>query len=202
MPRPSRCSSGRWRSANARSVPTIPIPRHRLNNLAAFYQASGPRRRCAAAGAAADRKRPRATPRRAAGAAGRAAAAIDIDRKGPRRCAQRDPARHPVAGGVRREQARRAARRRKRPPCGTGAPGSGSRGRSGMPWTRRSWRRSRRSAPSATSRPKRAPGPGLPSLPANARACKKPLPAEFPNYAALSNPLPMTANGNSGAAVG
>ena len=47
------------------------------------------------------------------------------------------------------------------------------------PSTSRSWRRSRRSAPGATSRPKRAPGPGSPSLPANARACRKPSPANF-----------------------
>ena len=56
-----------------------------------------PRGRRAAAGATADRKRPRATPRRASGAAGRAAATIDTGRQGPRRCAQCDPARHPVA---------------------------------------------------------------------------------------------------------
>ena len=135
----------------------------------------------------------RAAPRRAAGAVGRAATATDRDRQGARRRAQRDPARHPVVGGVRRQQARRAARRRQRPPRRTGAPRPGSRRRS------RGARQGDRGGGvegahrSATSPPSSAARARLAAI-AGERAAlaKNASPAEFPDYAALSNPLPMT----------
>ena len=38
MPRPSRCSSGRWRSANGSSEASHPDVAQSLNNLATHYQ--------------------------------------------------------------------------------------------------------------------------------------------------------------------
>ena len=192
-PTPSRCTSGRWRSASSALGPDHPDTATSLNNLAVALSGAGPHRRCVAAGGTDDRKRTRAAARRASGAVRRAAATIDADREGAGRCAQRGSARHPVIGRFRREQARGAAGRRKRSPRGTGAPGSGPRrrgrdagqgdrcgGLQGAVEARRGCRAAQ-------------PGTGLPPFPPSARACKKPLPAEFPDYAALSNPLPMTA---------
>ena len=41
MPMPSRCSSGRWRSAKSRSAAAIPIVGQSLNNLATLYEKQG-----------------------------------------------------------------------------------------------------------------------------------------------------------------
>ena len=61
------------------------------------------------------------------------------------------------------------------------------------PSTSRSWRRSRRTGRSATRPPSSAPATGSPRFRPNARRLQKTLSAEFPDYAALSNPLPLTA---------
>ena len=130
MPMPSRCISGRSRSARARLAPIIPISRFAEQSGLAL-PGRGTHRRCPADRGTDDRDRPGAAARRAAGAVVGAAAAIDAGREGARRCARRGPARHPVIGRFRRQQARGAAGRRDRSSRRTGAPGSGPRRGSG-----------------------------------------------------------------------
>src|SRR3954462_11128291 len=61
------------------------------------------------------------------------------------------------------------------------------------PSTNRSWPRCRRTAPSATRPPSSAPATAFTPIAGERAKLQKTLAAEFPDYSALSNPLPLNA---------
>ncbi len=167
--------------------------RESLNNLAVALREPRPLRRRVAAGTTADRQWARRAVCRSSGAVRCSRNNLISGRESTGRQPQRGPARHPDLGGVRHQQARRSPGRRQRPACHN----SFARTRTSPPrrrrWTKQSLRPCPRSRPSAIPPPSSGSRQRLAAIAGERNALQKVFASEFPDYAALSNPLPLTA---------
>ena len=102
-------------------------------------------------------------------------------------------ARHPILRGLRGQQARGTARGRQRPARAVRPPRSGSRRRSRGAGQGDRRRRLQGALEARRSPPSSGAATRLATISAERAALQKIFAAEFPDYAALSNPLPMTA---------